>query len=185
MAEATRIRVLFVDDDPSVLNLLQATINALRREWDGAVAASGEEALALLEKQTFDVVVSDMRMPGMNGCELLNRIMRLYPGTARIIMSGFTDEESVVATVGAAHLYLSKPFELRSLRGIMNRIRRLGQRLASGPVRQLASRIATIPSLPGSYHEMLEAMATGDTSIDRISEIVSRDPGMTANCCSS
>ncbi len=180
MAEDTRIRVLFVDDDPSVLGLLTATIGALRKEWDGAVAGSGEEALRLLEERSFDVVVSDMRMPGMGGGELLNRVMRQYPGTARLIMSGFADEETVIASVGAAHQYLPKPFELRTLRGILGRIRKLNQRLQASAVRGLAAQLPAVPSVPEVYFEMLEAMQSADSPLEAIAEIMSRDPGMTA-----
>lgn len=180
MPEDQRIRVLFVDDDPNVLNLLQATIGALRKEWDGTVAASGDEALRLMAAKPYEVVVSDMRMPGMSGCELLNRIMRDYPGTARIIMSGFADEETVIASVGAAHQYLPKPFELRALRNILARIRALNRRLSSAPVRDLAARITTVPSIPRVYFEMLDAMQSPDSPLERISEIIAKDPGMTA-----
>lgn len=180
MSEPPRIRILFVDDDANVLTLLQATLQALRKEWEGALASSGEQALAILETARFDVVISDMRMPGMTGGELLNQVMRLCPGTARIIMSGYADEESVMATVGAAHQYLPKPFELRAIRGILAKILALNQRLASPPLRQLATSIKTVPSLPEAYFEMLDAMQSADSPIERIAEIISRDPGMSS-----
>jgi HD-like signal output (HDOD) protein len=180
MPEDTRIRVLFVDDDPNVLNLLEATIAALRREWDGAVASSGERALELLKTREFDVVVSDMRMPGMTGCELLNRVLREHPGSARIIMSGFTDEDTLVATVGAAHQFLPKPFELKALRALMARIRKITRHVNAAPIRALASRIASVPSIPSAYHEMLEVTSAADASTERLAQVVGRDPAMTA-----
>jgi len=81
-------RILFVDDEPNILAGLKRQLRSQRKEWEMAFAESGEAALDMLSETPFDVVVSDMRMPGMDGAELLNRVKERYPETVRIILSG-------------------------------------------------------------------------------------------------
>jgi CheY-like chemotaxis protein len=64
---AVKMRILFVDDEPNILQGLQRMLRGMRQEWDMAFASGGEEALDVMSKSGFDVVVTDMRMPGMNG----------------------------------------------------------------------------------------------------------------------
>ena len=101
MKTSSKTRIVFVDDDPAVLELLQFAVETMEGEWETTFVQSGEKALALMEKQPFDLVVSDMRMPGMTGAQLLNEVMKRYPGTNRIILSGYADQEDVWRCVGA------------------------------------------------------------------------------------
>jgi len=66
--------ILFVDDEPVLLDGLRRSLRSMRNEWSITFAGSGEEALKVLEKAPFDVVVSDMRMPKMDGAQLLNEV---------------------------------------------------------------------------------------------------------------
>ena len=93
-------RVLFVDDETAVLDGLRRMLRDLRGEWDMTFADSGEKALELMRDKPFDVVVSDMRMPGMDGATLLSEVRRRQPGAVRIILSGYAETESVLRTVG-------------------------------------------------------------------------------------
>ncbi len=102
-------KILFVDDETRVLEGLRRMLRGLRHEWDMEFVASGEEALIRLNACRFDVVVSDMRMPGMDGCELLEQIRQQSPTTVRIVLSGHSDRQAVMRTVGVAHQFLSKP----------------------------------------------------------------------------
>ena len=80
--------VLFVDDEPFVLQGLQRMLRPMREEWDMHFVGSGDEALRLMEERGCEVVISDMRMPGMNGAQLLTELKDRYPGTVRLILSG-------------------------------------------------------------------------------------------------
>ncbi|CAA6603204.1 Response regulator containing a CheY-like receiver domain and an HTH DNA-binding domain (fragment) [Rhodospirillaceae bacterium LM-1] len=103
------VRILFVDDEPNILSGLKRLMRNMRDQWDMSFCSSAPEALAAFEKSPFDVIVSDMRMPGMDGAQLLELIREKYPGTIRVILSGYADSESVLRTVGPAHIYLAKP----------------------------------------------------------------------------
>jgi response regulator RpfG family c-di-GMP phosphodiesterase len=102
-------RVLFVDDEPQVLEGIQ---RSLRKHVDTHTASSGVEGLRLLhEAGPFALVVSDMRMPGMNGAQFLAAVREQKPETVRMILSGHADLQATIAAVNEGHIYrfLSKP----------------------------------------------------------------------------
>ena len=104
-------RVLFVDDEPHLLAALRRMLRSERERWDMLFAGSGPEALALIAAEPVDAIVSDMRMPGMDGAELLSRVQRDWPSTARIVLSGQADRGSVIAVLRSAQQFLAKPCE--------------------------------------------------------------------------
>ncbi|HEY4481440.1 MAG TPA: response regulator, partial [Candidatus Brocadiaceae bacterium] len=85
--------IIFVDDELKVLQGLQRMLRSMRHEWDMKFATSGQKALDMLSKSPFDVIVTDMRMTGMDGAQLLREVMKRYPGVVRIILSGQTDQD--------------------------------------------------------------------------------------------
>ena len=85
--------LLFVDDDPFILDALRRQLRRYRNEWDVEFASGGSAALELMEQQSFDIVISDMRMPEMDGAELLTEVMRRHPRTVRIVLSGQSERE--------------------------------------------------------------------------------------------
>src|SRR5258705_3074567 len=94
----------------------------MRGEWDLTFAKSGKTALALMEKAPCDVLISDMRMPEMSGAELLIQVMQRYPKTARIVLSGYADQQNTLKSVGAIHQWLSKPCDLKTIKSTIMRV---------------------------------------------------------------
>ena len=180
MSATPETRILFVDDEPLILELLQLTVQEMKGEWDSRFVESGEQALKLMEREQFSLVVSDMRMPRMTGSQLLNEVLKRYPATMRIILSGFPDREEVMRCVGATHQFLSKPCEIAAIKATLRRMRGLRERLHSAEIRQLLSGREKLPSIPSIYFEILQALENPDCSIEAISDLVSRDPGLTA-----
>ena len=115
------MRILFVDDEPHVLEALrrQSRVGGVEARF----ASGGEQALALLAGEAFDAVVSDMRMPGMDGAELLERIRALRPGMVRVALSG--DAASTLRQRGeaVAHAWLSKPCSFQQIRDTLANLR--------------------------------------------------------------
>lgn len=112
-------KVLLVDDEENILRSLQ---RILRREpWELTTATSGEEALAILANDKFDVIISDARMPGMDGPTLLAEIRKKYPWTIRILLTGYADINSTVKAIndGQIYRYISKPWDDDELRLII------------------------------------------------------------------
>ena len=173
-------RILFVDDDALVLTGLQRMLRSLRQEWEMEFVESGTQALARMAEMTFDVVVTDMRMPGMDGAELLAEVMRLYPKTVRIILSGHADKDLILKCVNSTHQYLSKPCESESLKATIQRACGLENNIENERLKQLVARMERFPSLPSLYVEIVEILNDPNTTIEDIGGIVSRDMAMTA-----
>ncbi|MBL8952817.1 MAG: response regulator [Myxococcaceae bacterium] len=102
-------RVLFVDDERMLLNALKCMLRGIRREWHMVFVDSGEAALSELGKNAYDVIVTDMRMPQMDGAELLRRVAEQWPDTGRVLLSGYTDEDARERVANVAHACLDKP----------------------------------------------------------------------------
>jgi YesN/AraC family two-component response regulator len=100
-------RLLFVDDDFRLLRGLQRALTVKCEEWEMHFAHGGFEAVSLMEQMTFDVIVSDLRMPEMNGVELLNHVRIHHPQIARFVLSGEPDKTPDALEV--AQHYFSKP----------------------------------------------------------------------------
>jgi len=102
-------KILFVDDEPNVLHSIQ---RQLRKRFDLVTAEGGEEALRILKEQgPFAVIVSDMRMPGMTGVELLAQTKDMYPDTVRLMLTGNADQETAMEAVNTGQIFrfLTKP----------------------------------------------------------------------------
>ena len=109
-----RGQVLCVDDEPSILRSLQWL---LKKEFDVKVAASGQEALAMLQQSDFDVIVSDQRMPGMMGSEFLREARRISPRSMRILLTGYSDLQAILRSVndGEVFRFVNKPWNIKEL----------------------------------------------------------------------
>jgi HD-like signal output (HDOD) protein/CheY-like chemotaxis protein len=172
--------ILFVDDDPMVLQGLQRMLRSMRENWDMEFVSSGPRALEHMASMLVDVVVSDMMMPGMNGAELLNEVMRRSPQTARIILSGHADKELIMRCVGSTHQYLSKPCDSEVLKATIARACNLQGSLRSNRLRQLVGRMSRLPSIPALYTQLVENLGNPEVSTDRIAALIAQDIGMTA-----
>jgi len=111
--------ILVVDDDDVIRDTL---CELLSQQHTCQTADTAEQALAKLEAQSFDVVLTDISMPGLNGMELLDKVLQLYPGTAVIMISGLSNEEQAQRLISrGASDYLLKPFRLEVVEESVNR----------------------------------------------------------------
>jgi len=179
-APQRRIRMLFVDDEPSLLEVIEMALRPMAKEWETHFVQSGKDALALMAREPFDVVVSDMRMPDMNGAQLLNLVLRQYPRSVRIILSGYMELKDAMSCVGVAHQFLQKPCRLVDLRKCLQRVADLNSQLQNEGLRTLAASMPNLPSVPALYLQMLDAIQSPNSSVQRIAEIASQDPAMSA-----
>lgn len=108
-------RILFVDDEPLLLEVIEARLFERSGNWEMDFAESGDRALKLMFQKQYDVVVCDMRMPEMDGIEVLTHVMQRHPNTTRIMLSGQTDCGQTSRLEGTAHRYISKPCNLDEL----------------------------------------------------------------------
>jgi CheY-like chemotaxis protein len=110
------IRILFVDDDRNILDGLRRTLRPLRTEMEAEFVDCGSQALAVLENSAFNAIVTDMRMPGMDGMTLLRQVATRHPHVLRIVLSGHSEMEAEVRSAGIAHHYFSKPCSFDQLK---------------------------------------------------------------------
>lgn len=143
-------------------------------------AAGPEEALAKVAETDFDVVVSDMRMPHMDGADLLARIKQVQPKAVRMILTGQTEQESVMKSVFIAHVFLSKPCDPDFLRAIVDRACNLSSMLDSQALRAAAGRVDMLPAAPRTYVALNEALVKASCSAGDVAKIIEGDVGLCA-----
>ncbi len=173
-------KVLFVDNDSNILTGLKRMLRPMRQEWDMEFTNSGENALKMLALTPFDVIVSEMHMPGMSGSQLLTEVMNLYPQSVRILLSGESDLDKIMESTKMTHQYLSKPCEAETLKLTVNRSFSLKNVLSNESLKKLVSQMESLPSLPSLYIEIQEEIESPSSSLQKIGEIISKDVGMTA-----
>jgi HD-like signal output (HDOD) protein len=172
--------ILFVDDDPLLLEFYAVMMDKLEDGWNSANADNGARALELLAATKFDVVVSDLRMPQMNGIELMREVRRLYPQTSRIMISGLGDQEEIARGLETTHQFLTKPVKSGELRATLSRIGKLDAYLLDENLKTIISRLNSLPSFPSVYLQITRELNSEDPSIENIADITVQDPGLTA-----
>lgn len=177
-AEKKTVRVLFVDDEPNVLDGLRRMLRDKRREWAMTFVASGEEALQIVLNDFVDIVVSDLRMPGLDGVSLLKEVRKKSPETVRIALSGYADRSETLRAVTQIHQFLSKPCDPELLKYRLDRAVELGRLLTDSKLKQLVSQMETLPSLAPLFDDVLEKLEDGGASLGEIGESISHDPGL-------
>jgi HD-like signal output (HDOD) protein/ActR/RegA family two-component response regulator len=174
------LRVLFVDDDTALLDGLKNRLRRHRDRWTMAFAPGGVAALALLEKETFEVVVTDMRMPQVDGAQLLEHVHLHHPKTLRIVLSGQSEMGAILRVAPIAHRYLSKPCDIKDLEEAIERAFSLRSIVSSDSLRTCVGGITSLPPLPRLYLELTQALKSEDATVGDVAGIISRDVAMSA-----
>ena len=175
-----QINIMFVDDEPMILEGLKRSLRRYRKKWNMRFVEGGEAALKALSEQSVDVIVSDMRMPGMDGASLLTKVRNFYPSTIRFILSGYAEQEAILRTVGPAHQYLAKPCDPKVLQHAVEKAINLRRFLGSMNLRILVARMQTLPSPTETYQKVIDEMGSDTASAASVAEIISEDISMTA-----
>ncbi|MBV4509824.1 response regulator [Pseudomonas sp. SWRI22] len=143
---ATKSAVLLVDDEESILNSLRRLLRG--QPYEVVLATSGAQALEIMATRPIDLVMSDARMPGMDGATLLAEVHRRYPATSRILLTGYADLTTIIKAIndGQIHRYISKPWNDEELQLVLQQTlehQRL-ERLARDQTEQLKLLNATL-----------------------------------------
>jgi HD-like signal output (HDOD) protein len=173
-------RILFVDDESNILDGIRRMLHADRRRWDMHFAVGGDAALKACDAGSFDVVISDMRMPGMDGATLLQHIRDRYPSTTRIILSGYSEVTLAMRSVPIAHRFLAKPCDAVELQSTIERVCSLQDVLCTPQIQEIVGAIGALPSLSATYTDLAQAVQAPDPSIEQVARIIEHDVAMTA-----
>ncbi|MEL7156388.1 MAG: HDOD domain-containing protein [Actinomycetota bacterium] len=172
--------VLFVDDEPEVLGALRSTLRPLRADHRLLFAAGAAEALAQLEQEPVDVVLTEGRMAGVDGFDLLDHVRRHHPATVRIMLSGATSERAVLDAMPLAHRWLSKPCPRGELIEAVHQAVRHRSFLADPAVAEALAGTSSLPTPPRLYGELQQLLASPDVAIEEVVRVVQADPAVAA-----
>ena len=173
-------RILFVDDERRILDGLRRMLHGNRNIWDMEFVESGEAALRACDAGSFDAVVSDMRMPGMDGATLLGHIRDRFPNTARIALSGYSEIALATRAASVAHRFLAKPCSATELQSTIERVCVLRELVCAPEIRKIVGTVGELPSLSTAYSQLTRAVNDPNTSIDQVAQIIGQDLGMSA-----
>ena len=172
------MNVLFVDDEPLILNgIKRAFYNS---GWKITLTHSGQEALSILQRGEIDLIVTDMRMPQMDGAELLEKVTELFPDVVRIVLSGHANEEAAKRASFVAHQWLTKPCEPDLLKQMIGHIDEVRTSLPSKGIRILVGKIKSLPSPPKTYMRLSVLLSDNAVNMEKIAAVISEDPSLAA-----
>jgi HD-like signal output (HDOD) protein len=172
------MRLLFVDDDPQALDQMRRELIHARLHYDAVFVDSGESALAALSGGEFDAIISDLRMPDMDGPALLSEVRERYPSVVRVCMSGGIDDADFMRAMPVTHQFLSKPCVGEVLRDVVERACSLRSILQHEGIRALVGGLNSLPATAHTFEELSQAMTQPNTHTADISRIVSKDQAL-------
>jgi HD-like signal output (HDOD) protein len=172
--------ILFVDDEVPILDGLRGRLHRMAQRWEMTFAESGARALQELEARPYDVIVSDMRMPSMDGAQLLRIVNERWPQTIRIVLSGFSEIQQTMRLVPIAHQFLSKPCQPTELENVIERCLKLQEVLKEPALRAVVGRVRRLPAVPRTFARLQSAMANEAVTCHEIGDIVAADPTVAA-----
>jgi HD-like signal output (HDOD) protein/ActR/RegA family two-component response regulator len=178
MSDDRRPTVLFVDDEQAILDGLQNSLRKYRKRWNLVFALGGREAIDVLAVNEVDVIVSDMRMPGMDGAELLTWAKDNTPAAVRIVLSGQAARETVERAMPVVHQYLAKPCDTARLASILERTEKFCSTITEPCLREGVGRFATVPTAPGTRQEVLDELDRPGLSLRQMTDVVAANPSL-------
>jgi CheY-like chemotaxis protein len=176
----SKARVLFVDDESRILDGLRRSLRSRRDDWDMSFVTSGAEALAQLAESPYDVVVSDMRMPEMDGAELLTHVSRRHPEVARVVLSGHTEPEAAIKVAVAGHRFLTKPTDTDSVSAVIDDLIVTTSVTHPFEVRRIAGGVRSLPTPPVHLDRLTSLFRGDDVELARAVDAATHDIGLTA-----
>ncbi|MFY9731484.1 MAG: response regulator [Candidatus Acidiferrales bacterium] len=173
-------RVLFVDDEPKALEDLKLMLQVQEFPWEAAFASSGKSALDLMAEKPFDVIISDIRMPEMDGATLLKFICERFPGAVRIVVCSQDEMNGALRTVPVAHQFLLKPCDPHMLRVAVERATSLSDVLSNKMLASTVGSVKDLPVLPRTFMALRDKLADPNASVKEVVKLVEQDISISA-----
>ena len=173
-------RILIVDDEQSILNGFRQMLDGQRDRWELHLAPSGEAALDACACLPFDVVLADVRMPGLEGVALLHILRESYPECARVLLSAQADLTLATRASSVAYRVLLKPLYQKDLIANLERVFILQDSFTTPELRTIIGRIGALPSLSRTYTALTLAVRNPESSLAEVAAIVEQDPAIAA-----
>jgi putative nucleotidyltransferase with HDIG domain len=167
--------IIFVDDDQDLLESMRTRLYKYRHDWTMLFFRDGVQAIDAFKEQPIDLIVSDIRMPGMDGGQLFTVLKERHPATIRIILSGYADAAQALRLTLLAHQYVAKPCNADEIEDTIKRCFQLQELLGRESLRRIVGRIGTLPAMPKVFSRLQAALATADVTAGDIANIVTTD----------
>lgn len=174
-----RKRILFVNDSATAQNM-QEMLNNMLEFWEMQFVQDEIDVWEKLENEKFDVIVLDLRTKKINGMELFQQVMERYPQLVRVMIAGPTDQELVLKAIRSNHHIIAQPFNVQSLKGVIDRSCRLREILWNEELKQSIAKINYLPSLPSLYQQIITELQSSRVSVKRVADLIAQDMTMTA-----
>ncbi len=176
----TNLKIVFVDDESNILFALKRKLHVMRNEWDMSFFDSAKKAIEFMHQDEPDFLVTDMRMPEINGLDLLRYSYKHFPRMVRIILSGQTEKNQILQSIGLAHQFFSKPTDTSQLIDLIKGIAFIRSVLHNSEMINQITRIKSLPTLPSIYMQLRELLNSDDSSIKDIASLISQDISLSA-----
>lgn len=173
-------KILFVDDESLVLHALKRALRPLCNECVCIFATGPHEALELLKRESFSIVVSDMRMPEIDGAMLLQKFKEETPDTVRVILSGQASAETVIRSLSVTHQYMAKPINSEYLQALLRSLLKTDSILPNPLLRRKISQLSAIPTLESTLNELNKMVEADAVSHSKLCELAKKDVGLVA-----
>jgi HD-like signal output (HDOD) protein/CheY-like chemotaxis protein len=170
-------KILFVDDELQILKSLTRLF--MDTDYELFTADSGKAALSILANEKIDLVVTDMRMPVMDGFELLQKIQEAHPHVLRIILSGYSEKSTILNALqkNLAKLYIMKPWDNNALLHVINQIFETDSILCDENLIHLIHTTNDLPTVKNSYHQIMNLLDT-NADLGKIANVIEKDPAI-------
>lgn len=175
-------RILFIDDEPALLDSLTRVMRPLKNEWEIQVESSPRAALERLAKETFDIVVTDLRLPALNGVPVVSQVMESSSDAVRVALSSSSPpaENGQHLTTAPTYQVVARASELEHLKETVERISRMRDRMHDENMRALIGEIDGLPAVPAVCQELNRTLAQDDFSMRDVASVVEKDPALCA-----
>jgi len=172
--------ILFVDDEKLILRSLKRIF--LQSQYSVFIAESGDEALKILDSKKIDMIISDIKMPDMNGYELLQIVKSRYPATIRLVLSGYADESIIVKLIhgNVAKMCIYKPWENEKLIKTIDQVFYLNDILTSSKILNIIKNVDNLPALNYTYTK-LNSLINKDCNLEDVEKIIEKDQAIATN----
>lgn len=169
--------ILFVDDERQILKSINRLF--MDSEYDVFLADNGEEALQILEREKIDMIISDMRMPNMDGYQLLKKVKEKHPLVLRLVLSGYAEEKVVFKALrnNLAKFYLLKPWNNRKFIQIIDQVFQIESMIKDETILAIINNLEDIPTIPTLYHKLC-SLIEQDADIKAITKVIEEDPAV-------
>lgn len=174
-----RKRLLIVDDEPSVLDGLRRILYRRKDKWKIEFVSNARDALSAMRNTKYDIVISDLKMPGMNGVVFVEKVKAKYPDVIRFMLSGYNDKKLIDRAMRSVHRFIAKPCPSGTIEQMIDQAFALRSRLYTEKVMKIINNLRSLPVMPSAYQKVIELIIEPGISPRDVGKAISQDIGMT------